>query len=116
MRIRPSSTLARYGLAVGLVALAEQARRSLPGPWEPFLWFAPYLVAVAISAWVGGFGPGFVSTVGSSWMVSYFLLRPATSMSFTGATDTFSLVLFFGFCLLVNILCSSNRADTIARR
>src|SRR5262245_5606772 len=107
LRSRPSSLLFRYALPVGLVAGAEVSREVLPGSWEPVLWFVPFLLAVAVSAWLGGFGPGALATVGSTWQVSHFLTRP-TALSVPGvpdgASDAFSIVLFFGFCLLVCIL------------
>jgi hypothetical protein len=112
LRLRPSSLLIRYALPFALVAGAEVSREYLPGSWEPVLWFVPFLLAVAVSAWLGGFGPGAIATVGSTWQVSRFLTRP-TYLAVPGvpdaATDAFTIVLFFGFCLLVCILCSANR-------
>ena len=109
VRVQPFSILFRYGLAVVAVLLAGLVWRRLPGEWEPILWFGPFLLAVAASAWVGGFGPGLVATLWSTWDVSHSLVRPTHVLGITGASDAFSLVLFFGFCLLVSTLCSTSR-------
>lgn len=109
MMRRPASILARYGVAVVLVLVAEGVRRvTIPPGFEPMLWFVPFIVVVGISAWLGGFGPGFVCTAGSAWFASFQLLQPSNALGFSGASDAFTLVLFVGFCLLVDILCSAN--------
>lgn len=65
---RISRIIARYGLSVTLVALAVLARFSLPSvlTGTPYLVFFP---AVAISATLGGCGPGILATVLSVIMV-----------------------------------------------
>src|SRR5438034_9263656 len=114
MRIRGVSILLRYGLAVGGVLAASLTWRYLPAEWEPIMWFVPFILAVGISAWLGGFGPGLVATVGSTWAISHSPVRPAYVRGSTGAGDVFSVVLFFGFCLLVNALLSSNRQSSMS--
>lgn len=107
MRVQPLSIVFRYGLAGAAVLVAGLVWRLLPGEWERILWFVPFLLAVAASAWVGGFGPGLVATLGATWDVS--IVRPTHVLGISGASDAFSLILFFGFCLLVSTLFSTNR-------
>lgn len=109
VRVQPLSIVFRYGLAGAAVLVAGFVWRLLPGEWEPILWFVPFLLAVAASAWVGGFGPGLVATLGAAWDVSHSLVRPTHVLGISGASDAFSLILFFGFYLLVSTLFSTNR-------
>ena len=70
------SGLARYGLAIALVALAFALRVLLEPSLQhdsPFLLFVP---AILLASGLGGFGPGFVATVLSVALVSRFFASP----------------------------------------
>jgi two-component system, LuxR family, sensor kinase FixL len=70
------SGLARYGLALALVALAFALRALLEPSLQhdsPFLLFVP---AILLASGLGGFGPGFVATILSIALVSRFFASP----------------------------------------
>jgi PAS domain S-box-containing protein len=68
--------VAAYGLAIALVLLAFGVTLVIK-PFisrAVFLAFWPVIVAVA---WLGGFGPALLSSVGAVLLVDYFILDPA---------------------------------------
>ena len=104
------SLLMRYGLAVALILSADGARRLMPDA-HPALWIVAYVAAVAIGAWAAGFGPGFIVTAGATWLASDALQRPTDWLGFSGVGEALGLVLFVGFCLLVGLVCASDRSS-----
>ncbi|HXE90458.1 MAG TPA: PAS domain S-box protein [Terriglobales bacterium] len=81
MRTLSSRSLAlRYGIAVLSTALALVLTFLIPGIREdPF--FSFFTVAVAVSAWFGGWPGGMLATLLSSVATAYLFLRPAQSLS-----------------------------------
>jgi PAS domain S-box-containing protein len=76
-RMRPS--IIRYGIAVLCVAAALLATKFLQLFTDTPPWFE-FLVAVMISSWVGGLGPGFLAVLLSSLAIDYFFLPPLYSI------------------------------------
>src|SRR5580698_4621915 len=71
-RLRP---LSRYGLAVALVFIALLLSLILRVTFgNPFWFFFP--VAVIVSTWFGGRGPGWVAVGSSTLAVLYYFTRP----------------------------------------
>jgi signal transduction histidine kinase len=74
----------RYGIAIGFTLLALILRIVL-APWvhgaSPFVFFTP---VVMLSAWYGGWGPGFLATILGGALGNYFLLDPPLSFSLGG--------------------------------
>jgi signal transduction histidine kinase len=66
--------LFRYGVAVSSVAVTTPLTLLL-SPWEQAP-FALFLVAVMVSSWYGGLGPGLCATALASVSLSYFFLEP----------------------------------------
>jgi signal transduction histidine kinase/CheY-like chemotaxis protein len=77
--IRAKAWLA-YPLAILLSVLALWVRLKLGGLFEhsPFLLF---LIAVAVSAFVGGLGPGIVAAIVSGLLADYYLVPPVGSLA-----------------------------------
>ena len=73
----PRSPLARYAVAVFATALAFALTLGLESVMahNPFLFF---VVAVVVSAWFGGLGPGLLSSALSALGSSYFCCRRRT--------------------------------------
>jgi K+-sensing histidine kinase KdpD len=69
------STLLRYGLAVATPALALGIDVTMPRVFmpEPFMMF---YIAVLVSAWYGGWGPGALATMLSGTAVETFVITP----------------------------------------
>ena len=82
---------------VGLsLALALGLR---PSTYEtPYL---PFYLAVLVSLWYGGFGPGLLATVLSAVVVDWFFLPPYGKPSF----DAISLLRGIFFCLSFGLIC-----------
>jgi K+-sensing histidine kinase KdpD len=99
----------RYGLAVGLVALAEYLRTNLPAPWAAPHWAILFLPAVLLAAWFGGFGPGLVSTVASTVLVSGIVSRGKLSMQMLETMDLLLLVVFVVIALGISIVGGTER-------
>jgi PAS domain S-box-containing protein len=88
----------RYAVAVACAVAAVLARMSLASVWGltfPYLTFYP---AVLLSAWVGGLGPGLVTTGLCALSAVYFWISPTYSFLIDTFGDRVSLVgfLFIG--------------------
>jgi len=107
------SFLVRYGLAIGLVFLAELLLKELPPEWAPPHWAALFGPAVLLSAWFGGFGPGFVTTLGSVAMVSLLAMDVRLSLRMGEWVDLLVLVVFVVLGFAVSILAGTSRQDSV---
>ena len=97
------SRLLRYGVALGLTALALLLWLFLA---QPILRppFALFLVAVAISAWYGGTGPGLLAAVLSILASDYFYLSPIYSLKLSNTEDAAPLAAFSLVVLVISSL------------
>jgi len=98
----PKPVLFRYGAAIlfiVLVLLARIAIRPLAGDESPYLAF---FVAVALSAWYGGFGPGVLATAGSAAAAIFIVAGPESPPS---PAHYVNMILFLGQGLVVSYLC-----------
>jgi PAS domain S-box-containing protein len=74
--LMPRSTAARYGLAVLLAGAAVAARLALEPVWGLKVPLITMFPAIMVSAWLGGFGPGMVTTLLCAVAADYFWLAP----------------------------------------
>ncbi|HEU5079144.1 MAG TPA: PAS domain S-box protein [Opitutaceae bacterium] len=91
----PPSVWARYGLALGAVAIAIAVRTVVTpqmGPTNlPFITFFP---AVAVVAWFGRLKPAIVSLVLSAFAADWFFMEPVHSLSALSGTSVLALITF----------------------
>ena len=82
-----------YPLAVLLSLLALWAKLQLGGMFEhsPFLFF---ILAISVSAFVGGIGPGIVAAITSGLLVAYFLVPPVHSFAIGSVTGLIAMGIF----------------------
>jgi PAS domain S-box-containing protein len=96
------SAWARYGAAIGSAVLGCLAREALTpviGPTAlPFIFFFP---AVAMAAWYGGFGPGFLAIVLSAVATDWYFIEPVHEWKVRTFGDVAALVAFFVSCLFI---------------
>ena len=101
-----------YALAVVSVAVALTATvllnpDGLVGPL--------FFLAIILSAWFGGVGPGLVAALLSTLSISYFLLPPLHSVKFN-AVHLPQLLVFFVSAVLVSSWSAVRRRDETALR
>jgi PAS domain S-box-containing protein len=83
----------RYGVAVAAAGLAVLARLSLDPVWGSKLPFITAYPALMVCAWLGGFGPGLVTTVLGAAAAAYLWMPPgAWAVGDTG--DVLALLVF----------------------
>src|SRR5882724_5833415 len=88
---RASSAVWRYGLAVSSVAVALIVTYLLR---PDKLIAAVFFLAIILSAWIGGFGPGLVAAVLTTLAMVYFFLPPTFSLRFD-PSEIPHLIVFF---------------------
>lgn len=104
--VRPPSTLQRYSVAVGAVAVAFVLRWGIYGTLDHRLPFAFFTTATLITAWYGGLGPGMLAAVSGLLLGDYFFLPPhqadgvmgepeRTAIGNYALTNTLIVVLFW---------------------
>jgi PAS domain S-box-containing protein len=103
----PLSPLPRHMIAVLAVASALiltflLGTTIIPQPTELFL------VAVMISAWCGGLGPGLLALVLSILAIGYFSL-PTVSPLTAGLADTLRVTLFVVVALPISLICAARK-------
>ena len=109
LRLVRSSATARYGFAVACTAVGLAARLML----EPVLGFQlPYVTlfpAVMVSAWLGGLGPGLLSTLLSSVAAAYLWLVPARALGVASPGGLVGLLIFWGVCFAISSMHEASR-------
>jgi K+-sensing histidine kinase KdpD len=104
--VRYPTTLQRYAVAVGAVALAFALRYGIYGTLDHRLPFAFFTTATLIAAWYGGLGPGMLAAVSGLLLGDYFFLPPhqaggllgeaeRTAIGNYALTNTVAVVLFW---------------------
>jgi two-component system sensor kinase FixL len=108
-----SSAVLRYGLAVSSIAAAAAITYLL----SPDVLISPvFFLAILLSAWFGGFGPGLVAASLATFAINYFFLH-STYTPWISLADVPKILVFFGSALLVSSWSAAkSRADALIRR
>jgi signal transduction histidine kinase len=94
-------------IAVGLAVLGTLLLRSANGPTLYSLSF----IAVMVSAWYGGLGPGLFATALSALSIDYFLLPPLASIDFTWSHIEQTGVFTVSAVIIGTLTASRRRAE-----
>lgn len=86
--------IAHYLAAVAIIGAALALRVVLEPQWGTGAPFVLLFAAVLLSAWIGGFGPGALATVGAALGVTYFWLEPYRAWKIAAPADAVLLGLF----------------------
>ncbi len=97
-----------YGLAGASVAIALIFHLSI-GDLAYKIPFLPFFAAVALSAWLGGLGPGLFSTALCAVVAEYFFLPPYNSFVLGNPDANLQLFLFVLVTLIINGLSYARR-------
>jgi PAS domain S-box-containing protein len=105
---RMTSVMLRYGLAVVSVAVASALALlaqvyTIHNPEYPL-----FLIAVALTVWYAGTGPGVLAVVLSSASFNYFFTEPLYSF-YIGPSDRVDLIVFVLFGLVIGWFSSRRR-------
>jgi hypothetical protein len=99
-----------YAVAV-LAALVAWGARALIDPYLPgSVPFITYLVAVAVSGWVGGYGPAVLTSALCAGIARYFYMSPAYSFVLLNPLDAVRLGTFVFVCLCLGGLTAALHA------
>jgi signal transduction histidine kinase/CheY-like chemotaxis protein len=108
-----------YGLTLPAVGLGLWAAVLLAGTDARPLAATPLALAVALSAWYGGLGPGLFALGQAALGIDYFLVQPGTLLSTGGPAQAVGLVAFvlgwLGFCILAGLVVRQREQDRQAR-
>ncbi len=111
-----SSRIARYTLAVALVAAAMLVRAAieyLVGRGLPtYITFYPAVMAVAVLA---GFGPGLLATVTTVLVVDLLVLEPGTLLTFGPPVEAIGVAFFFGMGVFMSVVAELYRRAHLRR-
>src|SRR5262245_16650080 len=96
--LHSSSAGLRYALSVSSVVAAVIVTYLLP---QDFFISLLFYLAIMLSAWFGGLGPGLIASLLATLAINYFFLNraPATLIDLT---DLPKIVVFFGSALLIS--------------
>ena len=108
-----TSAVLRYGLAVSSVAVALILT----------LLFAPdglitpvFFLAIILTAWVGGIGPGMLAALLATLALDYFFLDPVNSLYFEPSHIPQLVVFFVSAALVSSWSAARKRAETLLRQ
>ena len=111
---RMRDVLKRYGLALALASLALLIRAALPVPEGTTIYQLP-IVAVVLSAWYGGRGPGLFATLICAATILYRFIPPADSFELS-SDYALGFYIFIALSLLLSEFSSGRRRAERARR
>jgi PAS domain S-box-containing protein len=94
LRAIRASAVARYAVAVAAAAMAILLRLSLDPVWGIRLPYITLFPGIMLSAWLGGFWPGVVTTVLCATSAQYFWVEPSRSWAIADKTDLLGLFVF----------------------
>src|SRR4029453_11423529 len=99
--------LKRYGLALALACLALLIRAALPVPEGTTIYQLP-IVAVVLSGWFGGRGPGLFATLICAATILYRFIPPANSFELT-SDYALAFFIFIALGVLLSEFSSGRR-------
>jgi signal transduction histidine kinase len=105
LEVRPP--VCRYSIPFIVVAAASLLAMLLPWRVDPSH-FTLYFLAVILSAWYGGFGPGLISTVLSALALDYFYISPVRSIELDSHAFV-RLCVFLTVSVITNVLTNARR-------
>jgi PAS domain S-box-containing protein len=108
-----ASPLARYAMAICAATVAIALRLALDPVWDLRLPFITFFPAVMLSAWLGGLGPGLVTTLLCAAAADYFWIEPKESWVIGRAADVLGLLIFCAVGALISALNEAWRRGTI---
>jgi signal transduction histidine kinase len=100
----------RYAVAAIAVGLAVLATLLLESPNGPTLYSLSF-IAVMVSAWYGGVGPGILATVLAALSIDYFLLPPLRSIDFTWSHVEQTGIFMLSAVIIGSLTASRRRAQ-----
>lgn len=94
----------RYAVAVATVG-ATLGLRAAINPWiKNRGTYLLFLVAIAVSAWNGGFGPAILATALSILLAQWFLVPAEKSFSFETPVDIFLAACFLATAVIISMI------------
>jgi K+-sensing histidine kinase KdpD len=101
-----------FGYAVAVLAASVAwGARALIDPYLPgSVPFITYFVAVAVSGWIGGYGPAVVTTALCACIARFFYMSPAYSFALLTPVDAVRLGSFVFVCLCMGGLTAALHA------
>lgn len=113
-RVHDLSTSARYAIALLVTAAALLLRLALDPVWHAQLPFITLFPAVMVSGWLGGLGPGLLTTFLAALAAAYLWLPPLRSLSIKGPGEWLGLAAFIGVGAVISGLNETWRRATLA--
>jgi PAS domain S-box-containing protein len=113
-RVEGLSGWARYVIAVAAAAGALLLRLTLEPVWGAQLPYITLFPAIMVSAWMGGFGPGLVTTFLAALGAAYFWVRPLRSLWITDSGEWLGLSVFVAVGVVISGLNEVWRRATVA--
>jgi PAS domain S-box-containing protein len=108
------STPTRYIVAAAAAAFATFARMALDPAWgerHPYITFFP---AIMLSGWLGGLGPGLLTTLISALTAIYFWMAPIRSFRISDSGELLGLAVFVLVGIVISVLNEAWRRGTMA--
>ncbi len=96
-------TLRRYALSAVGVAVATWLELMVARSPAAHLSYFAYGIVIALSVWLGGFGPGLFALLSSALAIDFFLMAPGGFLDFQSSTQALEFVAFcagwLAFCV-----------------
>src|SRR6476620_11540421 len=96
--------LRRYALSALLVVAATWLELLITGSAASLLSLTPFALSVALSVWLGGFGPGVLAVLLSWLALDFFIVGPGAILDFQSSADALVLsgyaTAWLAFCLV----------------
>jgi K+-sensing histidine kinase KdpD len=111
-RILKLPALARYGFAVIAGVAAVVLRLALDPIWGVQLPFITLFPAIMLSAWLGGLGPGLLTTAITGLAAEYYWIEPAHSFAVDDKRELVAVLVFVVVGVVISALNEAWRRGT----
>jgi PAS domain S-box-containing protein len=113
-RVQDLPTFSRYTIAVVAAATGLLLRLALDPVWHGQLPYVTLFPAVVVSAWLGGLGPGLLTTFLAALGATYFWVPPLHTLRITDPGEGLGLAVFVVVGAVVSALNETWRRGTVA--
>jgi PAS domain S-box-containing protein len=111
-RVTALPPIVRYALAVAAAAAAILFRLEVDPIWGTRLPYITLFPAIMVSAWLGGLGPGIVTTVISATAAAYFWVEPSRTWAIADKSELLGLFVFVAVGVVISALNEAWRRGT----